>query len=654
MTNSPALSRATAISFLCFLGIGAAISTASAAQDPSRSPVEIPAGQAGESRWPEGETKDPSRLASGPSRGGSTLTVGTGPGCNYTNLGSALLAAGSGDVIRLSESGEYFGETYSILNFDGQLTIQGGFEDCTTTNKTTKTVLDANDSGRVFYIEQNTVFSGSFMQVTIEDVEVINGNNTGSFGGGGMLVNGQPGVLDVQLNNVTVRDNQSSTRGGGIHLRVNADRQGTGTMLTLDNSSKLLSNSSGENGGGIACSSLGSALSTDTLLRLGSVPIQLNTAVNGAGIYIDGCKRVFAYAGRDVSLAGSIVDNDASGDGGGISVVNGGEAFVRGDSFSGFGIADGAAEILSNSAATGAGAHVSGDGSFLSLDDAVLDRNQAEFRGGGALVEQLGFLRIRRLENQPCQETGPSGNPRCSRIVDNSVTSGGNGALALEANSGGEIEVTRTEITGHTGGGISRLVSIDSRVAGSADTTTGWFEGVAVHGNSGLGAVFVPNNSAVLTLGWSTIAGNEANNVVRTGSGDADIDIYASIIRADSGAVVERGGQGSVVASLDCVIGHQPQGDLDVDSFGYYSNIDPEFIDAAGGNVRLGPTSPAIDYCDDFNAPQHAGLDGNDRGVAHRGEPLTSAPGAVLGGTYDLGAFEMTYVIDELFQDRFE
>lgn len=603
--------------------------------------------------WPESESASQVPGKRQFERGGTIRTVGAEPECDYANLGDALNDALDGDTIRLAESGDYVGHTYQILNFDGQLTIDGGYQDCDTTLPAGKTILDAGGAGRVFYIEQNTGFSGTAMQVLLKDIEIVNGDNSGSFGGGGMLINGTPGILDVTLENVTVRDNQSTSRGGGIHLRVNGDRDGSGTMLTMDNFSNLLFNSSDENGGGLACSSLGNTLDTTTLVRLGAVGIRQNTAVEGAGIYVDGCARVFAYIGYDVSHAGSIVDNDASGDGGGIAVVNGGEAFIRGDSFSGFGVASGAAEILSNSAQNGGGVHVSGDGSYLFLGDAVIDANLAEFRGGGIHVEQSGRVVMRRLQNAPCAEATGSQNPRCSTIINNDVLSSVNG-LAIEVNSLAEIEVTRTEITGHSGGGINRLIAIDSRLATPPAATSGFFEGVAIHGNTGLGTVFTPNNSAVLTLAWSTISANDAANVVRTGSGDADVDIYASIIWEDSGAVFERAGSGAVTASLDCVIGHQLEGDLDVDSYGYYSRIDPEFVDATSGDLRLGPTSPAIDYCDDFNAAQYPGIDGNTRGLLHRGQPLTDPPASVAGAQFDLGAFEMNYVIDQLFSDRFE
>jgi len=616
-------------------------------QDRSLAPQRV-------STWPEAEREESLPSIDSSARGGGIVTVGAGAACDYASLNDAINNADSGDTIRVSDTGDYLGDTYTIINFDGELTISGGFPDCSSTQSAGRTVLDADASGRVFYIEMNSSFSGSTMRVVLENVEIINGNNSGSFGGGGLLINGQPGVLDVELRNVVVRDNHSSTRGGGIHLRVNDDRSAAGTMLTMDNSSELRGNSSDGHGGGLACSSLGSVLDTATLARLGATAIRMNSAQDGAGIFVDGCKRVFLYAGYDVSLAGSVVDNDAAGNGGGIAVVNGGEMLVRGDSFGSFGVDTGAAEILSNSANIGGGAYVANDGSYLFLGDAVIRNNSAAVRGGGIAISLQGRVRMRRLQDEPCQEPGPSGNPRCSKLENNQVGASTT-AIAVNVFSGGELEMYRTEIVDHAGGGANRLIALDSNIINppEAAAVTAVFEGVAIHGNSGLNTVITANNLADLTFGWGTITANDAGNVVRTGSGDSEIDIYSSIIWEDSGKVFERAGDGEITAVLNCVIGHQATGDLEFDSSNSYSQIDPEFIDATNGNLRLGPTSPAIDYCDDFNAPQYPGLDGTARGFVHRGEPLTQPPTSA-NGDFDLGAFEMTYVTDQIFNDRFE
>ena len=54
--------------------------------------------------------------------------------------------------------------------------------------------------------------------------------------------------------------------------------------------------------------------------------------------------------------------------------------------------------------------------------------------------------------------------------------------------------------------------------------------------------------------------------------------------------------------------------------------------------------SPAIDYCDDVNAPQFDDLNGNTRGVAWSG-PTTGSGTRPASGNFDLGAFEIPFEI---------
>lgn len=633
----------------------AGLSTAGAIDASSPAP-EIP------SDWPEDELEAPEGVESRPTAGGVIHTVGGDSACDYPDLSAALSAAADGDTIRLTNSGDYSGQTYLIRNFDGELTIRGGYFHCQSVEPVTRTVLDAGATGRVFYIEQGGAFSGSKMAITLENLEIVNGDTSGSFGGGGLLINGQPGVLDVRLKNVYVMNNHSDARGGGIHLRLNTDRQGDGTMLTLDNESRIQDNTSDSHGGGMACSSLGYSLNARTLLRLGAATVSGNSAGDGGanghggGVYLDGCKRVFMYGGGTANpLKGAIYVNTASGNGGGIAVKGGAVVSVRGDSVGAFGDPAVAAEIYSNEAASGGGVWVADDGSSLSLGDVLLQYNNAQFVGGGAYVSNGGFLGMRRLHGQPCQAAGGGNTERCSWIVGNEASVGG---AALDVQTAGEVEVVRTKITGHSGF-TGRLISIDSNMSSVTEPVKAFFEGLLIHGNSGVpGAptttIFTANNDAVLTVGWSTITDNDVANVARTGSGNADISIYASIIHEDSGAIVERAGQGTVAARLDCVIGHQDYGDLDVDSAGYYSRIDPGFVAPSGNDFHLADNSPAIDYCNAFNAPQYPGLNGNVRGTPHQGPPLIDPPVRVTDGEYDLGAYEMNYVLDEVFNDRFE
>lgn len=82
------------------------------------------------------------------------------------------------------------------------------------------------------------------------------------------------------------------------------------------------------------------------------------------------------------------------------------------------------------------------------------------------------------------------------------------------------------------------------------------------------------------------------------------------------------------------------------------STADPLFRNAAAGDMRLVPWSPAVDFCDTaLYVPTHHDRDGEPRGFDLPGNP-NGLPGvAAPSGIYDLGADE---VRDVIFYDGFE
>jgi hypothetical protein len=80
------------------------------------------------------------------------------------------------------------------------------------------------------------------------------------------------------------------------------------------------------------------------------------------------------------------------------------------------------------------------------------------------------------------------------------------------------------------------------------------------------------------------------------------------------------------------------------------STLDPQFRNALAGDLRVGFTSPAIDFCDaTLFQPTHTDRDGENRGYDVAGN-ANGSPG-LPGGLYDLGADE---VRDLLLVDGFE
>lgn len=83
-----------------------------------------------------------------------------------------------------------------------------------------------------------------------------------------------------------------------------------------------------------------------------------------------------------------------------------------------------------------------------------------------------------------------------------------------------------------------------------------------------------------------------------------------------------------------------------------YLQADPRFMDTAGGNFRLQPDSPAIDFCGAAYGVTVRDLDGNLRGQDWAGPPHEPNPDL---GPYDLGAYEAQLDDDDvIFADGFE
>lgn len=577
----------------------------------------------------------------------AAFSVGAGPGCDFADLQEALASPSleNGDVLKVAEGGGYTGLTYSISNRPGELTIRGGFSDCSQADPDAgSTILDANGAGRVFHIEIPSSYDDTPMVIHLENLHITGGAATDGLGGGGVLVQGRPGKLEVNLRNVTVNANSAENDGGGVNVRINNSRlNGSSPLLTMDNESVLSNNTAGGNGGGLNCTS-SVAAGDDVVILLGTVPIVSNAADNGGAVALDRCAHVQLYPGFGTD---GIAGNMAT-DAGGAFYVTGADARldVLGSQSGEWGDEANGGRVSGNQAARGGALYARGNFSEVHFGDIVIDNNQATSGPGGAILAEAGAPRvfIDRIESEPCPEVDAPGLSRCSIVRGNSATTGGG---AFQARDGALIDVRRTFIHNNSGGAAG-LGVVTSPGLGRIR-----LESVLATGNSGDHLVQVVQGE--IELLWSTFADNPVSAALLFVDGPGDdplrfLRVYGSILWEDDGELTLLGAEGSSIV-FDCVIGWLNANQFDANNKFAYRKLDPEFTDRPNGNYFPGPTSPAIDYCDDFRQPPDTDIDGQPRGIVHEGEPLTVNPDE---GPWDLGAWEARYLPEQIFADRFQ
>lgn len=594
------------------------------------------------------------------------ITVGPGAGCAHATLQAAIDAATDGQTIRIASTSVYLGQTYVIT--DKSLTLRGGYPDCSTSSTPSgRTTLDANNTASAL-----AVLSGSTTTnrtVILENLRIRRGRNTQ---GGGVLMNGYPGRLRVELRNVEISNNQAIAGGwlngvgGGIALLTAGPRQASGAMLLIDNQSTLINNSAHSVGGGLAC--LDDSASEGVLIRIGSTLVFQNTAASGAGMAFIGCQGVRLHNGGPfVTLlpSGGIVSNTASELGGGLYLGNEAEVEMTAAASGNYGDWADAALISGNSAHSGGGFYVGG-GSTLTLIGTRVRHNTATSRGGGGLVQDDGRLTMRELLPTACLPVQTSGGvttlPPCSTLENNSAGEGG----ALFVHDSLLATVRNTYLQNNSATAVGSVLFLLGSTADAALT----LESALVTGNSGHYPFITEADNghrAQLIVNASTLADNPpaafalVRNIAATPGSIAQTSLRNGIAHhAASQPVVSRFGNGTHVVSADCLIASPPlaSSGLQTELTRGYSAIAPGFVDAAGGNYRLQQNSPAIDYCDGEYPPSvNHDLDGKPRNQLWTGPAPIAASGRIPGGRYDLGAFEAQVPSSPgngIFSDGFE
>jgi hypothetical protein len=501
------------------------------------------------------------------------VSINSSP-CAYETIQAAINAAVNGNTIRVA-AGSY---TEAIDIVAKTITIEGGYDStCSTLNPSAITELDATGiGGSVVDVTSGTV-------LTLNNLQLTGGND---FGGGVDLL----GASRVTLNNTDIFGN-NGTSGAGVYIGVSSvvtytsdtdiynniassDGGGAivyGSLYGFDTNSDIYSNSA-VNGGGIAV--------LNGIVRLNNTDVVANIASNfGGGIYASNssvtlsnsvfvgetapcCQSAAAgggiYAsGGQVSLEGaatSVLNNTASGDGGGIYLINNASLNVSGgslgydtttnagnDAVLGAGMfvvgskVDFSGRIVNN-IATNSGAGVYATNSTLTVNHATIGgRNANQHNHIGATGYNGAGLYLINNTRASLDDTNIISN-----TLSNPATGYGGGIYVRE---GSTITLTNSTIQEHmlpsaTDGRGAGLYIYDATVTMSntqviSNTTNNLGAGARLFGTSTLnildGSAFI-NNKSLGGVGGAVAATNTPTIRVKDGI------IKSNTARDDGGA----------------------------------------------------------------------------------------------------------------------
>ncbi len=278
-----------------------------------------------------------------------------------------------------------------------------------------------------------------FDNVTVEN----NGTNHAIWGGGvSITTNDHAPTRSFRFLNSSITNNYSNRAGGGVRVQyVEAGGSQIDTpVVTFDNvvvSGNQTANEFGTSGAGIYAESVSIAIVNGSTIRDNIVGEGKTTwAIDGGGVHVGLNANGDLHPGLTV-LDSEITGNQASGRGGGVSVLTQGRVDIQ-RSF-----------IANNVADSGGG--IAASGASLHIDQSHIADNAASV-GGGIAIQEYAFFAPGWLE---IDNTTLSGN------IASSPSSGG-GGLFINVGDGGVNAYIRTSTFSHNsagryGGGVMAM-----------------------------------------------------------------------------------------------------------------------------------------------------------------------------------------------------
>ena len=542
--------------------------------------------------------------------------------CTHQSIQDALDAAAvdpvSYDIIYVASNQSYTGQALSI---DHQsVAIYGGFAQCgDNTASGPATLLDGSGNGGLPVIDVNLIGGSGFL-VTLVDLDLGNGN-VGAGDGGNLRIRGQG---QVGVSGVIMHDG-TAARGGGMYaLGDDASHQ---INLQIGNTAFAPTTAEGNlataDGGGVYCDQF-------CFLGINSIRVADNDAQRGGGVFMAGQSSMSLSAGGMVDgVETGILLNRASLDGGGLYADTGSSP-----STARYVEPNDPPRIAGNQAGRdGGGVYLTGNGTFLLGGDLQLVDNKAgaaeSGRGGGLYVGNgASTLLYDQNDNIRCGVTAP-----CVAINGNSAGILGHigfgGGVFVNGNS--TASIAYAQVTGNS-------ATDGAAMAASGSSATLSVGSSILTANAGPHSVLLEASSQGQLSGITIAEESSTDALIKVSF--ATITLHTSILYDPGTAVLALDGPTTV--SSTCVLSHD-----DFDMVGDVRTGNPEFLDAAGGDFRLGDGSLALDAC----AAGPFAVGDRDYSEAPRGLDLPDVPD--IGGPFDLGAYEKQ-LPPEVFTDGFE
>jgi predicted outer membrane repeat protein len=560
------------------------------------------------------------------------ITVGpaSDSACNYHDLQSAVNAAAMAgpELIQVS-TGTYPVPAPITVADSNTLTIEGGYPNCSSSNRTDRSTFDGGgfSAGPIFEVTG----SGA---LTLIHLILENANNTSGPGGAIVAVVAGP----LTLSDVLVASNRA-TFGGGLFVSGNDIVR---SSLTLIDSS-INSNTAANSGGGLYVTKADVTIegSTDFLANIASGD---GDTGDGGGIYaLDANIHATAHSLPKFPFIGF---NTAARNGGGVyfaATHDDLEFFLANDSASlplvfQHNVADfGGGLYMTTTSATGTLSYA--DFWNVIFDDNIANEAQAIWLD----ANQAGTTAVTTVLRMERSKPGDA-IPMCASSLDCnairnhqsppadgdlvSVRGSGNGAVA-------SFDLERGTMHDNTAGQLIFASRANVDIEGS------------LLASNNVASDLIAAPESFLHVANSTIANNGVgtSELIFSPLAGGFVELFNDIADAP-GKSFETVGSGATLIARDIMLSFGTA--LGSGSGDNVQTGDPSFVDAANGDFHLQIFSEAIDRSaassDPDDPPPTVDLDGGARPFTRNG---SSTP-------YDFGAYEYGATVDVVFKNGFE